>query len=324
MFAKILSLIISFVIFIGDFFGFGSKLYTSKQLLADPDFASGFSVVSMDTNGSEQIKLGNFVYSNSQTVSPSWTIAQWNSKHCLWAERVESDSFTITDGVTKTVTYSPDDSSLSMRLNAANVYCGQAAGESSFPHLLIEQSPFDDYARMSDGDKLFYRCDSDRILLSLDIRLKDFKDTTNLEGINAAQFLAYFYFRGVNSNDFVWFGVNLFDSRGLQDTYWSLDTAGSNQMIYSLSTADTYGSSRKTLFRDGKPFVSDEWTHIELDLTPHIADFIKRANSSGIYGRTFSAEDFYIGGTNMGFEIHGNYDCTVDVKDYRLTSYRFM
>lgn len=323
MFSKMLSFIISLIILVSDFLGVGSNIYSSKELFADSKFNSGFSVLSLETSGNEEIKLGDFTYSDSNNGSPVWMIAQWNSKHCLWNERKVSDKYTITDGLTKSVTYSPKDNSLSMRLNAANVYCNESAGDADWPHLLIEQAPIADYEVLSDNEKLFYRCDSDRIVLRLDIRIKDFKDTTNHNGINACQYLAYFYLKGVNSQDFIWFGVNLFDSRGLQDKYWSIDTAGSNNMIYTISTKDTFGSYRKTLYRNNKPYVNDEWTHIELDLTEYIDDFIAKANSSGIYKTKFSKKDFYIGGTNIGFEIHGNYDCTIDIKDFQITSYRF-
>lgn len=318
---KIISLILSVITFIVSLLGF-NRTYNKKDLFDDINFQNGFSVVSMEAVDNQQVKLGDFVYSINQTKQPSWTIAQWNSKYCLWENKIESDPYTITDGKTKTIKYNPEDKSLSMRLNACNVYNGLPADENNWPHLLIEQSPIPSYFELSENDKLFYRCDSDKMILSMDIRLKDFKDTTNKDGINACQFLAYLYLRGVNSDDFVWFGMNLFDSRGLQDTYWSLDTAGSNNMIYSLSTADTYGTARKSLYRKSKPYVSDEWTHIELDLTNHIKKFIRKANQSGLYEKQFTREDFYISGANIGFEIHGNFDCTVDIKNFQLSSYR--
>lgn len=317
---KIIALIYLLVALIQSIFGFFTKEYTTRELLDDPDFKNGFTVVSMETDNGNQIPLGDFTYSQS-TAAPCWTIAQWNSKHCLWRERIESDIYTITDGKTKSVTYDPDNNALSMRLNAANIYCGEPAPSDNWPHLLIEQSPFKGYSELSDADKLYYRCDSDKIILSLDVRIKDFNNTTNPEGVNAAQFLAYLYIRGINSDDFIWFGLNLFDDRGLQKTYWNIDTAGSNNMIYSLSTVDTFGSSRKALFRNGKPYVSDEWTHIELDLTKHLNRLMRKANSSKLYDKKFRKEDFYISGTNVGFEIHGNYDCTFEIKNYRLTSY---
>ena len=318
MFTKILSLFFMFYLAVSSVFNIPLKGYESKQLFADSGFEKGFSVVSQQTENGAGVKLGDFVYNENST--PDWMIAQWNSGKCLWADRVESERYTITDGLTKTVTYNPADKSVLLRLNAVNVYNGEAAGEGAWPHLLLEQSPICDYASLSDKEKSFYNCSADRIVASLDIKLSDFNDTTNKDGINAAQFLAYFYMKGTEKHEFIWFGLNLFDDRGYQDTDWALDKA-SNCMIYSLSTKDTYGFKSRSLFRNGKPYVSDEWVHVEVDLTEHINDAVKRANEDNVFGREISKEEFYFGGTNIGFEIHGNYDCTVQIKNFNLTSY---
>lgn len=285
--------------------------YESEQILRDTDFTNGFTVVSQKTDGASQIRLGDFTY-NDRDEAPSWTIAQWNSGPCLWKDRKDSDKYTLTDGVTKTVVYDPTEKSVSLRLNAANVYGGAPAGEDNWPHLLLEQSPIS----IEDSS----RCDADRIIMDLDIRLSDFVDTLNPDGINAVQFLAYFYMRGVESDDFIWFGVNLFDSRGYQETMWQQDTVG-GLMIYCLSTKDTYAFSSGSLFKKDKPNTSDRWVHLSIDLTDHIDKVIEKANKDNTFGKEVSKEDFYIAGTNIGFEIHGNYDCTVDIKDFTLTAY---
>ncbi len=317
MISRILSFILSLYLSVLSLFGL-ETVYETKQLFNDADFSNGFSVISQQTINNNSVKLGNFIYSDS-TQEPSWMIAQWNSGECLWNNRIESDIYTITDGKTKTVRYNPADRSVSMRLNAADIYNGEAAGYESWPHLLLEQSPIVSYNELTESEKRFYNCSADRMILSLDIRLSDFVETTNKEGVNAAQYLAYFYLRGTDSDEFIWFGVNLFDDRGYQDTYWALDEA-SKKMIYCVSTAHTFGGKSKSLFRDGRPYVSDEWVHIELNLTPHIRSAIKKANKSDTFGKTVSPDDFYISGTNIGFEIHGNYDCTVDVKNFNITS----
>ncbi len=319
MISRITSFIFMMILTITSFFGIPLKKYETKQLFNDGSFENGFTVMSQQTENGVGIELGNFTYSeNSQ--KPQWMIAQWNSGNCLWENRIESDKYTITDGSTKTVTYNPEDKSVSMRLNATNVYNGQAATYENWPHLLLEQSPICDYKSLSEYEKSFYNCSADRMVLSLDIRLKDFKDTTNKDGVNATQFLAYFYLKGTETNDFIWFGVSLFDDRGPTGEVWALDE-GSGQMIYCLSSKDTYGSDRKSLYRNGKPYVSDEWVHVEVDLTPHIEKAMKEANKSNIFSREVKKEDFYIGGTNIGFEIHGNYDCTVDIKNFNITTY---
>ena len=88
-----------------------------------------------------------------------------------------------------------------------------------------------------------------------------------------------------------------------------------------LSTKDAYKFSSNSLYRNDKPYVSDEWTHISIDLAVYIASAIDKANESNTFGEAVSIEDFYISGTNIGFEIHGNYDCTVDIKNLSLCSY---
>lgn len=319
MINKILSLVFMLILSLSSFLNLPLYGYESYELFSDIGFENGFTVMSQQTVNNFGVALGNFTY-NDNGNAPSWMIAQWNSGPCLWESRVDSDIYTITDGTTKTVTYNPEEKSVSMRLNAANVYYGAAAGAEAWPHLLLEQSPLCDYYSLSEKEKAFYNCSANRMVLSLDIKITDFKDTTNNDGINAAQFLAYFYLNGVSQKEFIWFGINLFDSRGYQDTYWALDES-SQKMIYCVSTKDTFGGKNKSLFRNGKPYVSDEWVHIELDLTPHIASAIKEANKSNTFGYKVCAEDFYVGGTNIGFEIHGNYDCTVEIKDFQITSY---
>ncbi len=314
--SKILSFIFMLILSFTSVFAVPLKNYESKELFSDADFKNGFSVVSQ---GDGYVKLGDFKYNNNEN-SPLWCIAQWGSKSCLWENRVESDPYTITDGVTKWVTYNPDEKSVKMRLNAQNVYNGEPADVSLWPHLLLEQSPFCDYQSLTDEEKAFYCCSSDNMVLNLKIKLSDFVDTTNKEGINAVEYLAYFYLSGVDGSKFIWFGVNLFDSRGYRDTYWALDES-SGQMIYSLSTKDTYGLKSKSLYRNGKPYVSDEWVNIQIDLKPHIENALERANKSNTFGKTVGVEDFYLSGTNIGFEIHGNYDCTVEIKDFNITSY---
>ena len=317
--SRITSFIFMLILAITSYLGIPMKGYEEKKLFNDANFENGFTVMSQQTENGAGIELGDFIYNESEE-KPSWMIAQWNSGNCLWESRIESDRYIITDGLTKTVKYNPEDKSVSMRLNASNVYKGEPAPMENWPHLLLEQSPICNYNELSEKDKAFYNCSADRLVLSLDIRLKDFVDTTNKDGVNATQFLAYFYLKGTERNEFIWFGVSLFDDRGPTDTVWSLDK-GSGQMIYCLSSKDTFGSDRKSLYRNGKPYVSDEWVHVEVDLTPHIEKAMKEANKSNTFSREVKKEDFYIGGTNIGFEIHGNYDCTVDIKNFNITSY---
>ncbi len=319
MLHKISSFFFMLILSITSLLGISMNTYESRQLFDDTGFEKGFTVMSQQTENGAGIRLGNFTYKEENTL-PCWMIAQWNSGNCLWNERVESDKYTITDGKTKWIIYNPDTKSVSMRLNAREVYKGNPAPMENWPHLLLEQSPIYSYENSDESEKSFYNCSSDRMVVSLDIRIADFKDTTNKDGVNAAQFLTYFYLKGVNGDKFIWFGLNLFDDRGYMEESWSLDK-GSGQMIFCLSTKDTFGSKKGSLFRNGKPYISDEWVHVEVDLKPYIEKAMRKANQDGTFGTKVTSEDFYIGGANIGYEIHGNYDCTIEIKNFTLTSY---
>lgn len=318
MFNKILSVFFMLLLTLSSALGIPLDGVESSSLFTDADFSDGFTVIAQETENGNAVALGEFTYTDAENT-PAWMIAQWNSGTCLWNDRIASDNYTLTDGKTKWVTYNKDENSVALRLNAAAVYNGQPADYESWPHLLLEQSPLTDYAALPDSEKAVYNLDNNRFVLDLKLRLADLKDTTNTDGVNAVQFLTYFYLKDTDGHNFIWFGVDLFDNRGHNDTYWAVDSASGN-MIYTLSTKDTYGALR-TLLSGGQPVLTDEWTTIRIDLTPHLADVIDRANKDNIFGETVSLSDFYIGGTNIGFEIHGNYDCTVEIKDFNLTSY---
>jgi hypothetical protein len=286
-----------------------------KYLFNDHHFKNGFKVIEMERPNGQEITAGVWNFPTS-TGTPQWQIDQWYSKYCLWHDRAESDALTLSDGKTKWLKYDVNENSLTMRLNAKNVYEGRAAGNELWPHLLIEQE-LKSLDNIPEKDRAFY-ADFKKLELSLDIRMPDFKDTTNPDGINACQFFAYFYLTLKDRKNFVWFGVNLFDSRGLMDTYWHIDTVGT-EMIYILSTADTYGGAGNSFYVDGvKP--TNEWKRLRLDLTPYVDKVVALANRDNTFGRQVSRNDFYIRGNNLGFEIHGNFDCTFEIKNYTLIS----
>ena len=190
------------------------KSYTSMHLFDDVEFRNGFTVIGQNT-----VKKGNVYIDPANPegtgTKPSWMIAQWNSGPCLYRDRVESAPNIVTDGTVKTVTFNPEDRSVSLRLNTIPLYDGKPGVTENWPHLLLEQSPLNiSPNKSSDADRLpYYSCSCDKMIVSLDIRMTDYKFVF-VEGVNAAQFLSYYYIKSKTGNDFVWFGVPLFDNRG--------------------------------------------------------------------------------------------------------------
>ena len=297
--------------------------YTEARLFKDEGWDFGFIVNKQDQSG----VAGEWRYNN--ILKPLWSIGPWWTNNCLIEQRLmDGDKYKLADkdGV-KELKYNPDEKSLSFKLDASKVYNGRAAkgvSEELWPHLLIEQNIGDVYKELNGDDKVRYSADADKIYMEMDIRMTDFKDTTNPDGVNAVQFLSYYYLALKDvPGKMVWFGANLFDSRGagLERTNWQLDTASSS-MIYSISTADVFGGAENSFFVDGavaEP--SEEWKHVRVDITPHIERCIAIANKDMTFGKEVSVEDFYFKGCNVGFEIHGNYDCTFEIKNFNLVSY---
>lgn len=297
--------------------------FKSERLFKDEAWEFGFIVNKEDQSG----VAGEWRY--NKRLKPLWEVGPWWTGNCLIEQRdVDGNEYRLADkdGV-KELVYNPEEKSLSFKLDASKVYNGRAAKgttEELWPHLLIEQSVGNVYKDLSEDDKVRFDADKDKIYLEMDIRMTDFKDTTNPAGVNAVQFLSYYYFALKDvPGKMVWFGANLFDSRGagLEKTNWQLDTA-SNSMIYAISTADVYGGAENSFFVDGKVAEpSEEWKHIRIDITPHLERCVAILNKDLTFGKEVSIEDFYFKGCNVGFEIHGNYDCTFEIKNFNLISY---
>lgn len=298
--------------------------YDVKRLFKDEGFENGFDVLRvMNGAGAYDNPVGKFQYPTS-TAAPSWLLIQWYSRKCLIGDRKDTGNpYEITDvDNIKFVKYNPEEKSLLMTLNAKNAFKGKSKMEDMpyWPHLLIEQKNICDYKNMTDPEeKKFYSTAGDKVYAEFDMRVLDFKPTTNPEDLNAVQFVAYVYLQLVDAGH-IYFGFNPFDNRGPIKFLWKKETGGSN-WIYGLPTEVTFGSIENSFVptpHDVK--VSKEWKHIEVDLTPHIDNIIEMANKDMIFGRKVTKSDFYFSGTNMGFETHGNIDCAIEIKNYNIVS----
>ena len=88
-------------------------------------------------------------------------------------------------------------------------------------------------------DMEYNSADADRMFVELDIRMTDFKPTTNTEGMNVCSYLAYFYLRPkTDPGQLIWFGLNLFSGASLNAPTnivpnWSPDSAAHQYMGFS-------------------------------------------------------------------------------------------
>lgn len=301
---------------------FDKSQYKVKRLFPDEGFENGFTVFPLTHDDDRSIPGVDWSFPESKN-KPSWRLIQHYSRHCLLDERKDTGNpYELADaGDSKRVLYNPEDKSLLLKLDASKVYKGKTTVEKFWPHLLIEQKHICDYKNMPEGDeKTFYSASSDRIAVEFDIRLTEYIPTTVPADKNVCQFVGYVYLNLVGANH-IYFGFNPFDNRGPQELFWHIEAGGSNH-IYIMTTEQVFGNLENSFCPvpyDVK--VSDEWKHIEVDLTPHIEKILQKANEDLIFGRPVSRDEFYFSGTNVGFEIHGNISCTFEIKNYNLVSY---
>lgn len=299
--------------------------YTATRLMQDEGFERGFFVSKYDQTAN-YFNHGRFQDYCDKDVRPLWGIGPWWSRIDLYENRdTETNVYTFADkyGIYKVV-YNPDEKSLLLRLNAARNFEGKPFLKEThkwWPHLLVEQS----HTLAPDYDKVRNTACADRMFAEIDIRLLDFKDTTNPEGVNVCLFPIYFYLVTDKApGKRIWFGLTLFNTEAFGDNripFWHPDSAA-HQYIYGMPMALVFdGMENSFMPEKGKFAVSDEWMKLRVDVTAEIDRAIEWANRDNIFGVQVTKEDMYFSGVNIGFEIWGNFDCTFEFKNFNMVSY---
>ena len=291
--------------------------YTATRLMQDEHFERGF-LVSSDGGAAEWKDFA------SSPEKPLWIISPMFTDVDLWKERdTTTDKNTIRDtkGI-NTITYNPEEKSVSMRLDATKYYNGKAHTEQEYqwwPHLLIEQDK-----EFCAFDKERNSAAADRMFVEFDIRVTDFKDTINSQGNNVFSFLIYYYLQTDKSpSDLIWFGLKAINKLGANSSInpgWSPDSAA-HQYMYGIPQAVIFDGLENTLNPEPGKIVLNEWKHVRLDVTPHIDRAVEWANRDKAFGTVVTKDDLYFSGVNIGFEIHGNYDATVEFKNFNMVAY---
>jgi len=297
------------------------------QLIRDNNFKNGFIVVSQKQHDNNEYYYDKGEVTYYPDTKPIWQIAQWDSGPCLWDEYEKlkgsiSNPFEITDGKYKKVVYDPNEESVLLSLDSSGYYRGKGCREGDYwPHLLLAQSVFG-FDSASDEDKKKYFLTSG-MKLDFDIALCEYTQTPYPDDwVEADQFYLYLYIRSRKNNDFVWFGLSLFDSRAPRtDYYYNIDGGkddASGLMIYVIGGKKLYPSDDMGLWNDGKPNPSGEYRHIGLDLADEFERMYELGTRDGHISSDFS--DLYIDGMNIGFETIGTFSSAIKIKNLSLVN----
>lgn len=298
--------------------------YTATGLFQDIGFERGFYVSHFEQKkvDLEERKWQDYTNENEK---PMWSIGPWWCSVDLWENRdMTTDKYTFRDtkGV-NTVIYNPEEKSLSLRVNATKIYDGKPHINEEYkwwPHLYIDQS-----IKTVPIDKAKNSVTADRMFVEFDVRVTDFKDTINPEGANACQFVLYFgLYSDKDPSSHIAFGFAILNGTASNPAVkpgWAPDSAA-HQFMYGIKQAEIYGGMENSFNpQKGVIVTGEEWKHVRLDITPHIERCIEWANRDKAFGVDVTKEDMYFGTCDFGFEISGNYDCTVEIKNLDMIAY---
>ena len=303
-----------------------------RQLIIDPDCTAGFTIRGQkDHNNNNAFKMNIGWFCPTYSLDdPYWEMAQWDSGPCIWGDRVDSARNVLTDGVAKWMVYDKKEKSWLMRLNTEAYYQGKGAVQGDYwPHLIMSQEV--DYNRMSEEELFWYTGGVDRMVFTLDLRMPYYEHTPrNGDWVRAAQYLVYFVVRNKKDSpsNYIWFGLNLFDSRyEYNNSFYLMDVGGkgdaTGRPIYVIGMKDMYAGGKNTFWNDAgtSPQVTNEWTHFELDLVPHLEELCRLAVQKGYYSADTTAADLYLTSFSLNWEIIGTFDCGIESKNFRVYSY---
>ena len=285
-----------------------------RPLFVDTRFQRGFLLSHSDSKRGRQVEATLDLGESGNR--PVWRMCQWATKYSLGGVRVSrhSGGDRSYENKGKKVVVGGADSvnrDLILAVNGRAEYGDRPrrAGE-NWVHLLVEQ----------DAREIIVLSRLASVELRLKSRLLHFEDHLGSRadpGLHAAQYQLFLVVKNVNEassdrREYMWFGVPLFDNRhAIPPAYMAKDGGkrdATGKFIYTID-------GRGVLDR---PLRSGEWQAMKIDLLPHIRAGLAEA----VRRKYFSSADpteFAVVNMNMGWEVPGTYDVSMQIRDFDLT-----
>jgi hypothetical protein len=288
----------------------------SRPLLLDTRFRQGFLLSYPDSKkghaAESVLDLGD---SNNK---PVWRLCQWGTKHSLANARCDHDSHgdVLYGNDVKKVLVGAEDSKnrdLILEIKGSSEYGNRARKQGeSWPHLLVEQQVCEVYPL----EKLA-RIDFDLAIKRLYCENRMATDACN-PSLHAAQFQMFLVVSNINKNskdfgNYFWFGVPFYDSRyDIPPSHKAKDGGkadATGKFIYTIAGENV----------TSKPLKENQWAEIDIDLLPYIKAGLQEAVKRG-YLTDSNPGDYAVVGMNMGWELPGTFDASIQIRDLALTA----
>lgn len=271
-------------------------------------------------------------------LRPAWNLCQWASRYpfhdkenTTFEEKNGGKTFNYRftdkgDGVylyenqSKTVEVNTATGEIRLALKGSECYTQTYRTQGQeWPHLLLEQNIKAPTAETKVSD-----CSSIRV--TLDARLNAFADNMNGTGdpsLHSAIFMFYLFVANYDPNthkstDMLWFGIPVFDNRYAYVPQMSFPDVGSKgsasgKWIFNIASSAFYREDN-SFYDHENHMIFDQWVTVDVELTSRIKHALREAQNAG-YMKDASWDNLYINGMYMGFEIPGNYDIDMSVKN---------
>ena len=290
-----------------------------KEILTDTSFQTGFDLMSTSTNNGRAF-VSYMDYegeAKEKEASPHpWQMAQWWTPYDFKDARCDK----LDEGVyeykneSRRVKVDTNTGELTLDLNSnleyQKLFGHSRNGDENWSHILIEQN-------IKDCPKLF---DLEHVYVELEFCINKCENLDPDQKVPAAQLLWYFtitdpkngdtdYESEVDgvTNQFMWFGIPLYDSRyDFVEQYAHADAGfvgATNTVIYSISSRN-YMSEKLVI---GKTY------KIYFDALPFIQEAYLYGFKNGAM-ENVEYTDLVLNYMNFGWELPGSYDASATIK----------
>ena len=295
----------------------------------DPDYRRGVDILCA-SHGVEKEFRGNVYFDVDCHEKPWWVGAQHFSRYeIIGTEPAMKDGLFgyHNDGKVLAV-YDTEDGHRAIRLSVfgKNEYGEETRDDrGNWPHLLIggefrEETPI-------------YIHNYTSLVYTMSVRILHCENRmtpeTYREADHCAQTTAYLTLQNIDESspgfgEFIWFGIPIFDSRHrFPDPFRIIDgdPEADAERKATGAVIDVLGGETFLQENYGGVNPADgEWATVTVDILPSVRETLAEAQAKGLMRRT-TFEQLGMGSYNIGWEIPGVFDCSMELKNIQLTGY---
>lgn len=291
------------------------------EIMGDVGFSTGVHLLGTDAgrDGRTTFRKLDWGGTAETTETPVWVMAQWCSKYDLSkeldagrsVEKKEGDTF-IYEDPSKTFKYNQKTKAVDLIYRASSDYDTPRTSDQGWSHMLLEQN-FANTPLIGDVDEV--RVAIDFTINQMDRKMTDAEFDFNIHTAQLVWFITLTNMSPIygTQGDYIWFGVPLYDARGMARENTIQYDKGTAHYIYGLAVHEYLDDKieSSTYDKDYLPIKTD--MSFDYNIYPMFkAAFDTVQQNGGMQGARF--EDMAVTYMNMGWEIPGTYDVGVTIR----------